>query len=42
MEFIEWNELATYTGALVMVLIITQLTKDFNFIKKYAFCHIFY
>ena len=34
MEFIEWSELATYTGALVMVLIITQLTKELKFIKS--------
>lgn len=33
MEFIEWTELATYTGALVVVLIITQLTKELKFIK---------
>ena len=34
MEFIEWSELVTYTGALVMVLIVTQLTKELNFIKS--------
>lgn len=34
MEFIEWTELATCTGALVMVLIITQLTKELKFIKS--------
>lgn len=33
MEFVEWTELATYTGTLVMVLIITQLTKELKFIK---------
>ena len=34
MEFIEWSELATYTGALVMVLIITQLTKELTIVKS--------
>ena len=34
MEFITWTELATYTGALAMVIAITQLTKDIKFIKS--------
>ncbi len=34
MEFITWNELVTYSGALVMVLIITQLTKDVKILKS--------
>ncbi len=34
MEFITWTELATYSGALTMVLIITQLTKGFKLIKS--------
>ena len=34
MEFIEWSELASYSGALTMVLIITQLTKELKFIKS--------
>lgn len=32
--FITWETLTTYTGVLVMVLILTQLTKDLPFIKK--------
>lgn len=34
MEFVEWSTLTTYTGALIMVLVITQLTKDVKLIKK--------
>lgn len=34
MEFITWTDLATYTGALAMVLIITQLTKEIKLIKS--------
>lgn len=34
MEFITWTELATYSGALAMVLIITQLTKEIKIIKS--------
>ncbi len=33
MEFIAWSELATYAGACVMVITITQFTKEFKFIK---------
>ena len=33
MEFITWSELASCSGALVMVLIITQITKEVKFIK---------
>ena len=34
MEFAEWPMLATYTGALTMVVTITQLTKGLKYIKK--------
>lgn len=34
MEFTTWPILATYAGALGMVLVITQLTKSIGFIKK--------
>lgn len=34
MEFVEWSMLATSAGALTMVLIITQLTKNLWIIKK--------
>ncbi len=34
MEFVEWSMLATYAGALTMVLLITQLTKNLSVIKK--------
>lgn len=34
MKFVNWTELATYAGALAMVLIITQATKNFKIIKK--------
>ena len=33
MKFVNWTELATYAGALAMVLIITQATKNFKIIK---------
>lgn len=34
MEFVDWSTLATYAGALTMVLVITQITKKWGFIKK--------
>ena len=34
MEFIDWSSMTTYTGALIMVCVITQLTKDIKFVKK--------
>jgi len=34
MEFLEWSALATCAGSLVMVVIITQLTKGLKFIDK--------
>lgn len=34
MEFIDWTALATFAGALTMVLIITQFTKDLSFVKR--------
>lgn len=34
MEFIEWPILATYAGALAMVVVITQITKEIKLIKK--------
>lgn len=34
MEFIEWSALATYAGALAMVIVVTQFTKDFKIIKS--------
>lgn len=34
MEFVTWEMLATYAGALAMVLIVTQFTKDLKFIAK--------
>lgn len=34
MEFLSWDTLATYTGALSAVMIITQLTKGLGFLKK--------
>ncbi len=34
MEFVNWNILATYAGALSMVLVITQMTKSLWIIKK--------
>ena len=33
-EFISWPVLATYSGALAMVLILTQFTKELCFIKQ--------
>lgn len=34
MELVEWSALATGAGALTMVLLITQLTKDLAWVKK--------
>lgn len=34
MDFFDWSLLATHAGALTMVLIVTQLTKNIGFIKK--------
>ena len=34
MEFVTWEMLATYAGALTMVLIVTQFTKNLSFIAK--------
>ncbi len=34
MEFVDWTTLATYAGALTMVLIITQVTKNLKLINK--------
>ena len=33
-EFINWATLGTYGGALAMVLVLTQFTKDLSFTKK--------
>lgn len=33
-EFISWSTLGTYGGALAMVLVLTQFTKDLPFTKK--------
>ncbi|GHU57250.1 hypothetical protein FACS1894132_14870 [Clostridia bacterium] len=33
-EFINWTTLGTYGGALAMVILLTQFTKDLQFIKK--------
>lgn len=33
-EFIDWSYLSTFAGALVIVLAITEVIKDFGFIKK--------
>lgn len=33
-EFVNWSTLATYGGALTMVLLLTQFTKDLFFTKK--------
>lgn len=33
-EFITWATLATYGGALIMVGVLTQFTKDLSFTKK--------
>lgn len=34
MEFVEWAGLTTYAGALAMVIVLTQITKSLNCIKK--------
>ena len=34
MEFVDWPTMATYAGAMAMVLIITQVTKNLKYIKK--------
>ncbi len=34
MEFVTWEILATYAGALAMVLVVTQFTKNLSFIGK--------
>lgn len=34
MQFVNWNMLATYAGALAMVMIITQFTKGLKVIEK--------
>ena len=34
MEFLDWSILASHTGALTMVLVITQLTKNIGVLKK--------
>lgn len=34
MNYLDWSLLATYTGTLTMVGIITELTKNIKFIKK--------
>ena len=34
MEFVTWTGLATYSGALAMVMLIVQLTKGISFIDK--------
>lgn len=34
MEFVTWEMLATHAGALAMVLIVTQFTKNLSFIAK--------
>ncbi|MGN1095048.1 MAG: hypothetical protein ACI4QR_01530 [Eubacteriales bacterium] len=34
MEFLDWSFMATYSGSLVMVLVITQITKNLGFVKK--------
>lgn len=33
-EFIQWETLGTYGGALAMVLLLTQFTKGLGFLKK--------
>lgn len=33
-EFFSWSMMAGYTGALTMVLVVTQLTKEWKFINK--------
>lgn len=34
MAFFEWSALATYAGALAMVIIVTQVTKTLDYIKN--------
>ena len=34
MDFFEWSTLATYSGSLAMVIIITQFTKGIKYIKS--------
>ena len=34
MEFVTWELLGTYAGAMAMVGVVTQLTKDIKFISK--------
>ena len=34
MQFVDWQTLATFAGALAMVVLITQFTKDLGFVKK--------
>lgn len=34
MEFFDWPTMATYAGALTMVLVITQMTKDLKYIRE--------
>lgn len=34
MVFFEWSVLATYAGALAMVIIVTQITKTLDYIKN--------
>lgn len=34
MEFVSWEILGTYAGAMAMVGVITQLTKEIKFISK--------
>ena len=34
MQFVNWNMLATYAGALAMVMIITQFTKGLKLREK--------
>lgn len=34
MEFVNWTTLATYAGALAMVVVITQVTKEWKGIRK--------
>ena len=33
-DFVNWHTLATYGGALTMVLVLTQATKDISFLRK--------
>ena len=34
MEFVSWQGLGTYAGALTMVIVITELVKNIGFLKK--------